>query len=124
MSQRLKSTEKGSLHGPDVLAHNMGGEGRGGKMASATRPLGPRPGHLPTHTNNPPRAGPLRLALSCQQRLPSLPALAKVSTEAQRRERHRRGSPGCSPDAAADAQPAARVSGPVKALLAAGRAER
>lgn len=27
-------------------------------MASATRPVGPRSGHLPINTNNPPRAGP------------------------------------------------------------------
>lgn len=32
-------------------------EGRGEKMASATRPVGPRSGHLPTNTNNRPRAG-------------------------------------------------------------------
>ena len=77
-------------------------------MASATRPWGPRSGHLPINTNNPRRARPevSRFPASADGPASFPPAPSKVSTqEAQRGHRHQAGSRGCSRDAAADSVP-------------------
>lgn len=91
-------------------------------MASATRPLGPRPGHLPINTNNPPNPPP-RAPAGPRGPASFPPGPAQCPRRPGRGRRHRK-SPGCSRGSAAGPAPLGARRRPCQAPAPRGPGER